>query len=137
TRAPSLGSSVRPRRRAARVSCALLFPPLFVALAQWPAMAAPPSEAPSAAPTPKPAAPAKDAPVAASIPVPEVARQAEEVAKTLRDIDALQAPGTAIENIERRLPDNGARCPARAAGTNQQGGVRPSCAELGSVPARC
>src|SRR5262249_56262237 len=104
TRAPSLGSSVRPRRRAARVSCALLFPPLFVALAQWPAMAAPPSEAPSAAPTPKPAAPTKDAPVAASIPVPEVARQAEEVAKTLRDIDALQAPATATHNTHPNLP---------------------------------
>src|SRR5262245_10017755 len=132
---PSRESKSRPRRTAARVSCALLFPLLFVALAQWPAMAAPPSEAPSAAPTPKPAAPAKDAPVAASIPVPEVARQAEEVAKTLRDIDALQAPGTAIENIERRLPDIGARIAAQAEVTNRQVEERPSGATLDTLTA--
>src|SRR5262245_19877584 len=113
-------SSGRPALTAARASRALLLLLLLVAPTPRPGAAAPPSHAPSPAPTSKPAAPAKDTPAPASIPVPEVARQAEEVAKTLRDMDGLMSPGSAIENIERRLPDISARIAAQTEVTKRQ-----------------
>src|SRR5262249_34374938 len=87
------------------------------------------------APTSKPAAPAKDTPAPASIPVPEVARQAEEVAKTLRDMDGLMSPGSAIESIERRLPDISARIAAQTEVTKRQLDERPSGATLDALTA--
>src|SRR5262249_41892189 len=79
--------------------------------------------------------PTKDMPAPASIPIPEVARQAEEVTKTLRDIDALIAPGPAIDAIERRLPDMSARIAAQTDVTKRQLDERPSGATLDTLTA--
>jgi hypothetical protein len=91
------------------------------------------SAAPSAGAPPS-SPPTKETPPA-SIPVPEVARQAEEVTKTLRDLDALLAPGPAIEGIERRLPDMSARIAAQTEVTTRQLDERPSGPTLDALTA--
>jgi small-conductance mechanosensitive channel len=48
-------------------------------------------------------------PPASSIPAPEVAQQAEEANKVLRDLDALLTPGPGTTAIQERLPDVEAR----------------------------
>jgi hypothetical protein len=52
--------------------------------------------------------PTEDAPPA-SIPVPEVARQAEEDGKLIRELDAYLVPGPMIEAIRKQLPESTAR----------------------------
>jgi small-conductance mechanosensitive channel len=64
-----------------------------------------------------------------------VARQAEEVAKTLRDFDALLAPSPAIEAVEKRLPDIAARMAAQKEVTTRQLDQRPSGATLDALTA--
>ena len=86
-----------------------------VALATWVATASASSAAPAAAP---PARAEEKAP-AASIPVPEVAGQADEVARLLREFDALLAPSPATEAAERRLPEIVARIDAQTGETSQ------------------
>ena len=44
-----------------------------------------------------------------SVPVPEIAQRAEEVAGLLRELEALAAPGPAIEAMQAGLPDVSAR----------------------------
>jgi potassium-dependent mechanosensitive channel len=105
--------------------------PVLSSAAPAAATAAGQSKAP---PEPAKAEPAK-APAPASIPVPEVARQAEEVAKTLRDFDALLAPSPAIEAVERRLPDIAARMAAQKEVSTRQLDQRPSGPTLDALTA--
>ena len=128
-------SRARPERAGSRLSRALPVLVLLVLLATWPAAAFASSQAPSAGVQPKSSPPAKGTPAPASIPVPEVARQAEEVAKTLRDFDALLAPGPVIEGIERRLPDISARIAAQTEVTTRQLDVGPSGPTLDALTA--
>jgi small-conductance mechanosensitive channel len=65
------------------------------------------AQAPGATPAaPKaPVAPPAATPAPTSIPVPEIATRAEDVARQLRDLEALLMSNPAIEAIERRLPE--------------------------------
>jgi len=126
-------SSARLRRTSPRAARVLLIIALFVPLATWSAVASASSAAPSAGAPPS-SPPTKETPPA-SIPVPEVARQAEEVTKTIRDLDALLAPGPAIEGIERRLPDMSARIAAQTEVTTRQLDERPSGPTLDALTA--
>src|SRR5262249_36945603 len=136
------GSTVRGRgnRSATSSAVAFLILALLAGLAACPAVAFaapdPRSAAGQSNPPPEPAKaePAKT-PAPASIPVPEVARQAEEVARTLRDLDALLAPSPAIETIEKRLPDIKARIAAQAEVTTRQLEERPSGPTLDALTA--
>ncbi len=75
------------------------------------------SSASSKAPAPATSTPeapsAGEKPARASIPVPEVARQADEVARLLRDFDGLLAPSPAVGAAERRLPEIATRIAAQ------------------------
>ena len=73
-------------------------------------------------PAAPPSAPkAASAPAASpeSIPVPEVARQAEEVARLVRDFDTLLVPGPGIEAMEGRLPEIAARVTTQSDDTHR------------------
>jgi potassium efflux system protein len=112
---------------------------LLVGLATCPAVtsAAPdlePAKAPAADQPKGPPAPEKP-PAPAPIPVPEVARQAEDVAKVLRDLDPLLIPGPAIETIEKRLPDINARIAAQTEVTTRQLDGQPSGPTLDALTA--
>src|SRR5262245_18301473 len=108
------GPTWRPRQATTAASWLLV---ALVALQDTAAMSATPSTAPAPPPAPQastaspapPAPPADDKAAPASVPIPEVARQADEVAKVLRDFDALLAPSPAAEAAEKRLPDITAR----------------------------
>ena len=117
----------------ARGAIALAVLALLGALTIGRASSAAPEPPPSAGPSKASPAPAKPAPVA--IPVPEVARQAEEAAKTLRDFDAIVAPGPAVEAIEKRLPDINARIAAQTEVTTRQLGEKPSGSTLDALTA--
>src|SRR5262245_39176986 len=130
----SCESGAGPRWTGVRLATSLLLLAVLSLLVTWPSVAAPPSKAPSAGAPSEPTPPPKP-PAPASIPVPEVARQAEEVAKTLRDIDALMAPGTAIESVERRMPDISARIEAQTKVTQRQLDEQPSGATLDALTA--
>ena len=67
--------------------------------------------------------------------MPEVARQAEEAAKTLRDFDAIAAPGPGIEAIEKRLPDIDVRIAAQTEVTTRQLDGKPSGPTLDALTA--
>jgi small-conductance mechanosensitive channel len=56
------------------------------------------------APAPTPPAPAPPKPAPAAIPVPEVARQAEEAARLLRELEAVLTPSQSAGAAEKRLP---------------------------------
>jgi potassium-dependent mechanosensitive channel len=103
---------------------------VFVVLvgAPWPGSPAP-LNPPPAAPAPA-KAPATPGPP--SIPVPEVAGRAEEVAKLLRDFDALLGR-TTTETIEKRLPEFSARIAAQAEATGRQLDAAPVGAVLDEV----
>jgi hypothetical protein len=66
-----------------------------------------PTASTAAQPTVEQKTPAPPAPV--SIPAPEIAKRAEEVAKLLRDFDALTASSPAFDEIQGRLPEVSAR----------------------------
>ena len=103
---------------------------VFVVLvgAPWPSSPAP-LNPPPAAPAPA-KAPATPGPP--TIPVPEVAGRAEEVAKLLRDFDALLGR-TTTETIEKRLPEFSARIAAQAEATGRQLDAAPVGAVLDEV----
>jgi potassium-dependent mechanosensitive channel len=84
---------------------------------------------PFSAKGPAPAAPTDQA-ASASITAPEVARRADEAAKTLRDIDALLVPGPGIGAIQQHLPDIESRLAAQTETTNRQLQDGPSGAAL-------
>ena len=69
--------------------------------------AAPPAAPKAAAPPaePKAATPGENKSAAESIPIPEVARQADEAARLLREYDALLLPTRAHEALEKKLPE--------------------------------
>src|SRR5262245_26426519 len=131
------GAAARPPARVpARGPRTLLGFVLWAALASASASLAAPDPPPSTSQskTTPPAAPAKPAPPAA-IPVPEVAGKAEETAKTLRDFDAIVAPGPAIEAIEKRLPDIDDRIVAQTEVTTRQLDQKPSGPTLDALAA--
>jgi potassium efflux system protein len=92
---------------------------LALVAAPSPASPAPLYQRPEA-PAPAKATPPGSPGAAASVPVPEVARQAEEVARLLRDFDTLVGKGATIETIEKRLPDFAARIAAQGEVTERQ-----------------
>ncbi len=108
---------------------------LLLVLALLVALATCPAVTPAAPDPPPPGGQSKAAPAPPSIPVPEVARQAEEVAKTLRDFDAIAAPGPAIETIEKRLPDIDVRMAAQTEVTTRQLDTQPSGPTLDALTA--
>ena len=96
------------------------------ALAAWPgssvAAGAPAARAKPAVQQKAPAPPGAEQKVAepsppASIPAPEIAKRAEEVTGLLPDLEALAAPGPAIEAIQARLPEVSARLGAEMVST--------------------
>jgi len=91
----------------------------LLVLAGMPALGVPAPLNPPPAPAPS-KAPAPASPAPASIPAPEVAKRADEVAKLLRDFDALLGPGTTVETIEKRLPEFTGRIAAQADVTERQ-----------------
>src|SRR5262245_19120506 len=130
------GAGRLPARMPARGPRAILGVVLATALASGSASLAAPDPSPSASqsnasPSPEPAKP----PAPAAIPVPEVAGKAEEVAKTLRDFDAIVAPGPAVEAIEKRLPDINARIAAQTEVTTRQLDEKPSGPTLDALSA--
>ena len=132
---PSCESRARPRRTGSRSARLLLVLALLAALATSPIVALASSENPSAGASSKLSPPTKGTPAPASIPVPEIARQSDDVARTIRDVDALLAPGPAIEAIERRLPDISARLAAQTEVTTRQLDERPSGSTLDGLTA--
>jgi potassium efflux system protein len=112
---------------------------LLIALGTCPVLssAAPPAATgqSKAPPEPAKAEPAGAPAPPSSIPVPEVARQAEEVADTLRRFDALLAPSPAIEAVEKRLPDIAARMAAQKEVSTRQLDQRPSGPTLDALTA--
>ena len=77
---------------------------------------APPQKVP---PAPGVEPKAQAAPVPVSIPIPEITTQAEEMAKLLRDFEALAMPGPTIEAIQAGLPEVSARLGPELASTTE------------------
>src|SRR5262245_19163068 len=90
---------------------------MLVALAMPAATSFASSRTPAAAPPAPP--PAEEKSDQASVPIPEVARQADDVAKLLRDFDALLVLSPAGEAAEKRLPEISARIAAQTPETSQ------------------
>ncbi len=71
--------------------------------------APPPATQQKAPPAPGAEQKAQPPPAPTAIPVPEIVKRAEEIAKLLRELEGLAAPGPAIDAIQARLPDVSAR----------------------------
>ena len=114
---------------------ALAVPMLALLVAFAPSAAAPPSAPSSGSATPKAAAPAPvpDKPAVGSVPVPEIARQAEEVGRLVREFDALLVPDPASEMAEKRLPEITTRIAAQTEETKQALTVEPAAATLDAL----
>jgi len=110
---------------------ALLVPAAALGDPPPPGRGAPSGSAPASRATPSgPAsAPTQDA-APATIPVPEVARRADEVAKLIRELDALLVPGPIIDAIKKQLPDSAARIKVLTDDSITQLDGEPSAATL-------
>src|SRR5438034_856129 len=110
---------------------ALLVPAAALGDPPPPGRGAPSGSAPASRATPSgPAsAPTQDA-APATIPVPEVARRADEVAKLIRELDALLVPGPIIDAIKKQLPDSAARIKVLTDDSVTQLDGEPSAATL-------
>ena len=94
------------------------------------------SPAPAQAPTAAPPASEPRVPPPASIPVPEVARQAEETGRLLREFETLLAPSPAREAAEKRLPGITASIVAQSEETRQAAAGDPSPATIDRLTIR-
>jgi potassium-dependent mechanosensitive channel len=81
----------------------------------------------------RPAPPAANASAVSSIPAPEVAQQAEEASKVLRDLDTLLTPGPGVVAIQERLHDITKRITVQTEQTDHLLTDRPSGAALDSL----
>src|SRR5262245_10054204 len=108
---------------------------LLVALTMPAAISSASSRAPAAAPAPSPApaAPAEEKPAPQSIRVPEVAAQADEVGRLVRDFDALLVPGPASVTAEKRLPEIASRIGALGDETSRAIEAQPAAATLDTL----
>src|SRR5437773_1885794 len=113
------------------IVAALLVPAAALGDPPPPGRGAPSGSAPASRATPPgPAsAPTQDA-APATIPVPEVARRADEVAKLIRELDALLVPGPIIDAIKKQLPDSAARIKVLTDDSITQLDGEPSAATL-------
>ena len=80
--------------------------------------------------------PAAAIPPPAAIPVPEVARQAEETGRLLREFEAILAPSPAAEAVEKRLPEIAASIVAQSEETGRVAEGDPSPATLDRLTLR-
>ncbi len=140
----AIATAVCPRRSRVRIGTLGAMSPnawpalaLLVALAMAPAISAASSPALAAGPSDPKVSPApgdKSAPE--SIPVPEVARQADEAGRLLRDYDALLLPTRASEALEKRLPEIASRIEAESQATVQAVEASPAEATLDALTAQ-
>ena len=94
-----------------------------------PASARAPAASPAPA-TPPAAPPAPTKSATSSIPIPEVARQAEEVARQIREFDALAVPTQASVTAEQRLPEIAERILTQISETDRILGSDPGATTL-------
>ncbi|HEY3097833.1 MAG TPA: mechanosensitive ion channel domain-containing protein [Methylomirabilota bacterium] len=114
---------------AALITIAALLAPAAALGDPPPPNRATPSGSAPAAPSGPASAPTEQA-APTTIPVPEVARRADEVAKLVRELDALLVPGPMIDAIKKQLPDSVARVNVLADDTIAQLDGEPSAATL-------